>query len=85
MTQCLKVSQLPDGSLRLEPDVQQDLQLCQYVLQTGAEVGNSLTTLTPAQGTEISMYVMGVWAVAWGFKQVAKTLSMGSENEIESN
>ncbi|WP_428717291.1 hypothetical protein [Undibacterium curvum] len=82
MSQCVKATQNQDGSLRLEPDTQQDLQQCQFVLQTGAEVGNSLTTLTPAQGAEISAYVGAIWALAWGFKQIAKTLNSGdSQNE----
>ena len=84
MAQCVKVTQNPDGSLVLYPDSQQDASLCEYVLQTGSEAGNSLTSLTPQQGTEISLAIAGVWATAWAIRQVAKVLNMkGSENETD--
>jgi hypothetical protein len=81
MSQCVDITQNPDGSLRLEPSSSTDLQACPYVLQSGAEVGNSPLYLTPSQGVEISVAVIGVWAIAWGFKQVAKVFSSGDSNE----
>lgn len=81
MSLCVELSQNPDGSLRLDPTAETDLQACAYVLQTGAEVGNSPLYLTPAQGVEISVAILGVWAIAWGIKQVVKVLSSGDSNE----
>jgi len=79
---CVELSQNPDGSLRLDPTGETDLKACGYVLQSGAEVGNSPLYLSPSQGVEISVAIMGVWAIAWGFKQVVKVLSSGdSQNE----
>lgn len=82
MSQCVQIIQNPDGSLTLMPDSKTDLQSCSYVLQSGAEVGNSLTYLTPSQGLEISIYVMALWAGAWGIKQLVKVLNSGDVNEI---
>lgn len=81
MSQCVDITQNPDGSLRLEPSSSTDLQACPYVLQSGAEVGNSPLYLTPSQGVEISVAILGVWAIAWGIKQVVKVLSSGDSNE----
>jgi len=80
MAQCVTVTQNPDGTLVFRPVTQPDLQQCQFVLQTGAEVGNSLTTFTPDQALELMPYVALVLAIAWTFKQIAKTLNeVGNE------
>ncbi len=82
MAQCVQLQLNSDGSYRLIPQDLQDLNSCAYVISTGAEVGNSLLSLTPAQGAEISMYVCGLWALAWGIKQIGIVLNSGdSQNE----
>jgi len=83
MAQCVTATLEPDGSIRLVPDTQSDLQQCSFVLQTGAEVGNSLAFFSPAQGLEISMYAAGLWALAWGFKQVAKVIDEVGNEKID--
>ncbi|GGC57789.1 hypothetical protein GCM10011396_00760 [Undibacterium terreum] len=85
MALCVSASTNPDGSLQLVPDPSKtDLGTCSYVLQSGAEVAeSSLANLTPAQGLEISMSVCALWALAWGIKQVAKTLKGIGNEEIE--
>jgi hypothetical protein len=83
MAQCVQLELSGDGSYRVVPLSSPDLNSCAYVIQSGAEVGNSLFDLTPSQGLEISMYVCGLWALAWGYKQIAKTLSIGDSNETD--
>ena len=81
MAICAKAVQQPDGSylLGLDPSIT-DFSTCAYVVETGGEWAiGSLLDLTPAQGTEIATYVIGVWALAWGFKQVARFFD-GEEN-----
>lgn len=80
MAQCVTVTQNQDGTLVFRPVTPPDLQQCQFVLQTGAEVGNSLTMFTPDQALELMPYVALVLATAWTFKQIAKTLNeVGNE------
>lgn len=57
------------------------LQSCPLVIQSGAEIGNSLFDLTPPQALEISGFVAGLWALAWVFKQIAKTLNIGDSHD----
>lgn len=83
MAQCVKLLQNPDGSLQILPDSQTDLNQCAYVIQSGAEIGNLPTYLTPSQGLEIGAYVAWLWALAWGIRQVANALNSGNENETE--
>lgn len=80
MAQCVTVTQNPDGTLVFRPVTQPDLQQCQFVLQTGAEVGNSLAIFTPDDALQLMPYVALVMAIAWTFKQIAKTLNeVGNE------
>lgn len=82
MSKCLKLFIDQDGSYKLVPDQQPDLKQCDYVLQTGGEVSNSLVDLTPAQASEISVAVGTLWATAWVFRQLANILK-GNEHETE--
>jgi hypothetical protein len=80
MAQCVAVTQNQDGTLVFRPVTQPDLQQCQFVLQTGAEVGNSLSIFTPDDALQLMPYVALVMAIAWSFKQIAKTLNeVGNE------
>lgn len=78
---CLNLELIGDGSYRVTPFDSPDISTCAYVVQSGSEVGNSLFALTAHQGAEISMYVGVLWAIAWGFKQIAKVFSIGDSNE----
>ena len=83
MSQCVQITQNQDGTLVFTPDSQTDLSQCSYVIQTGAEAGNSLTALSPAQGELIGGYVAALWASAWAIKQVAKVLHSGDQQNVE--
>jgi hypothetical protein len=81
MAQCVTLQLVDDGSYRLIPQSSPDLNSCTYVIQSGAEVGNSIVNLTPSQGLEISVYVCSIWALAWGFRQISNVLNIGDSNE----
>lgn len=60
-----------------------DLSQCPLVAVTGAEYvsnGGSLWDLTPDQALGVSAAIVGLWALAWGIKQVARVLK-GDGNE----
>jgi hypothetical protein len=79
---CVDLVLQADGSYAVFPVETTDFTTCNFVLQTGAEVGNSLFNLSPAQGLEISMYVCALWATAWGIKQIAKVLNSGDSHNV---
>ena len=79
MAQCVQVSQNQDGTLILLPDSQTNLNQCAYVIQSGSEIGNSLTDLTPDQAATIGTSVAVCWLVAWTYKQVAKVINSESD------
>lgn len=84
MAVCARAVQQPDGSflLGLDPAVT-DLTTCAYVVETGSATGwRELGNMSIDNATEIGSYVGVVWAIAWGFRAVAKSLSLqGPENE----
>lgn len=61
----------PDGSLllALDPAVS-DVSTCAYVVQSGAEVGGSILSLSIEDGGLISAGIVSCWALAWGIKSI---------------
>lgn len=47
-----------------------DLSTCAYVAQSGAEVANSLFSMTAADGGMLSGMIVAVWAGAFGIRQI---------------
>lgn len=66
MAACVQAVQQPDGSLvlRLDP-VATDLSTCQYVVQSGAELANSLVNFDAAEGAKLSAAVVSCWVLAY--------------------
>lgn len=81
MAQCVILQLVEDGSYKLIPQSSQDLNSCAYVIQSGAEVGNSIVNLSPSEGLQIGAYVCGLWALAWGFRQISNVLKIGDSDE----
>jgi hypothetical protein len=80
VAQCVKAVQNPDGSLYLTPAPEvQDLSTCQYVLQSGAEVANSLFSLTAADGAELSFAIIGVWLAAFVVRSIIEVIKGSTE------
>lgn len=71
MPACLKSQQLADGSLVLAIDpLATDLTACAYVVESGAELANSLVNLTAEDGGLYASYVIAVWIVAYGIRSI---------------
>ena len=77
MPVCARAVQQPDGALYLALDpTTQDLSTCAYLVDDGAsnawrELGNMSIENAQVIGTA----VMLVWAVAWGFKAIARAIT----------
>lgn len=87
MATCARAVEQPNGSflLALDPSVT-DPATCAYVIETGGENAlGSLLSLTTDQALTIGSAVWLLWAVCWGFKQVARSVlnptNEGNENE----
>jgi len=79
MPVCAKAIQQADGSLLLALDpLAQDLTACSYVVESGAEVGNSLLSMTAQDGALVSVAIISCWATAFGIRAII-SLIKGSE------
>lgn len=83
MATCAVAIQQSDGSyvLQIDPSIT-DVTTCSYVVQSGADVANSLLTMSAEDGGLISAGMVSVWATAWGIVQLARVIRGGSENEV---
>jgi hypothetical protein len=81
MAACAQAVQQPDGRLVLElMPAATDLSTCQYVVQSGAELANSLFSLTAADGAKLSSAIVSLWIIAYVFRSNI-SLIKGSTNE----
>lgn len=81
MAACARAVQQQNLSYVLELDpAATDLSTCQYVVQSGAELSNSLFSLTAEDGGYISASIVGCWAAAYGIRSVIN-LIRGSSKE----
>ena len=80
MADCAQAVQQPDGTLvlRLEPTAT-DLSTCQYVVQSGAELANSLFSMTAADGALVSTGIISVWVAAFGIRSIINVVRGSSE------
>lgn len=75
MAMCARAVQLADGSLVLALDpTAPDLSACPYVVSSGAELANSLFSLTAVEGSYISAMIVSVWAAAWGVRSLIEVV-----------
>lgn len=86
MPVCARVIQQPDGALVLALDpAASDLSSCAYVVETGSATSawSELGNLTIPQAQQVGMGVVLVWAIAWTFRVLAKSISSfeSSQNE----
>lgn len=81
MPACARAVQQADGSLALVLDPSAtDLSTCAYVVQTGAELGNSLVSFSASDGALLSSGVISCWVAAYGIRSVIEVIK-GSTNE----
>jgi hypothetical protein len=84
MPVCL-VQQVADGPLYPDPSVT-DLATCSYVAESGVEYSqgwNALGSLSIEDASVIAPYIGVVWAVAWTFRAIAKTLNINESSSHE--
>ena len=83
MATCAVAVQQADGSylLSLDPSVT-DVTTCSYVVQSGADLGNSLLTMSVTDGLLISGAMVGVWGAAWCVTAIVRVIR-GNQNEAE--
>lgn len=77
----MAVAQL-DGSffLKLDPSVT-DVTTCTYVVQSGADVANSILNMSAEDGGLISAGLVSCWMAAWGIKAILAVINGSSGNE----
>jgi len=69
-----------DGQVMLVIDpAAPDLSACPYVVMSGAEVANSLFSLTAADGGYLSGAIVGCWAAAFAFRVVRNVIKGSTE------
>jgi hypothetical protein len=80
MAVCAQAVQQPDGKLALVLDpTATDLSTCPYVVQSGAEVANSLFSLTAEDGAQLSAMIVSCWAAAWAIKAIVHVIRGSTE------
>lgn len=81
MASCAKAVTQADGSLVLVLDPSApDLSTCPYVVQSGAELANSLFSLTAEDGAYVSSSIIGVWVAAYCIRSVINVVRKGSDS-----
>lgn len=81
MPACARAVQQADGSLALVLDPSAtDLSTCAYVVQTGAELGNSLVSFSASDGALLSSGVISCWVAAYGIRSLIEVIK-GSTHE----
>lgn len=58
------------------------LAVMNYSFSSGIEAFGSLLSMSASDASVVSFAVIGVWAIAWGFKQAIRSLG-SSKNEDE--
>lgn len=80
MAICAKGVQQADGSIVLVLDpLAPDLSACQYVVQSGAELANSLFSHTAEEGWQMSAGIIACWAAAYTIRSIMKIIKDSSE------
>lgn len=82
MSTCAVAVQQTDGSyfLKLDPSIT-DVSTCTYVVQSGADIGNSLFSMSAEDGGLISVGIISCWSVAFGIKAVISVIKGSGSNE----
>ena len=81
MAICARGVQQQDGTVVLVLDATApDLSTCPYVVMSGAEVANSLFSLSAADGGLLSAGIVGCWASAFAIRSVINVIKGSSES-----
>lgn len=81
MAACARAVQQADGSLALVLDpTATDLSACPYVVQSGAELANSLFSLTAEDGAYVSTAIISAWVVAYLIRSIIAVIKTPVES-----
>lgn len=82
MATCAIAIQQPDGSyfLKLDPS-ETNVSTCTYVVQSGADIANSIFNMSAEDGGLISAGLVSVWMAAWGIKAILAVINGSTGNE----
>lgn len=84
MAICAMSHALPDGTVVVALDtVNTELTACQMVVITGSEFQNSLMNFGQNDALQLSGVICLIWATAWIFKQIIRSVNekSGETNE----
>lgn len=83
MTVCVAAVQQVSGGayvLQLAP-AQTDISQCAYTIEDGSSTAwRELGNMSMANAQQVGVAVIVVWAIAWGFKQIARTIKTTDTN-----
>lgn len=81
MPVCVRAIQQADGTalLALDP-LATELTACIYVVESGAELGNTMFSMTAQDGGVYSGLIIGCWVIAFTVRTIVHIIK-GSENE----
>lgn len=70
-----------DGSylLAIDPSVT-NISTCTYVVESGADIANSILNMSAEDGGLISGGLITVWVAAWGVRQIIAIFNQGSSS-----
>lgn len=81
MAACVQAVQQANGSLVLVLDpTATDLSACPYVVQSGAELANSLFSLTAEDGAYVSGAIISCWVVAYLIRSIIAVIKTPVES-----
>lgn len=82
---CVEVVRSDDNSIKFYYDQTTDTKACKAVLMSGEEANAySVFSLSPAQGLELSAAAAFIFAVAFVFKMIRRTINLG-DSHVEND
>lgn len=79
MAVCVKTAVTAHGPTLVLDQAATDLSNCQYVVSSGAELANSLFSLTAVEGGYVSAGIISCWVVAYLIRSVINVIKGSTE------
>lgn len=74
---CVEVA--ANGTIRAVYPQPVDFSTCSLVVGSYSELSADLFQITPAQGAEIGGSILLIWAIAWAFRMVVRSIVIVDE------
>lgn len=75
---CLEINP-STGALQPVSPQPSDLSSCSLVAGSYTETMSGISQLSPADGSQIAVAILVIWALGWVVRQIARTLNVDSE------